>query len=85
MSVVGETQEETRSVGDLLGAKLRPGNPCSAADALELICPLVERYQPWFTKSWLRGMQLLQAYGRWAVTCLSGSGLSPRAANPHAS
>ena len=41
--------------GDLLGAKLRPGNAHSADGVLDLITPLVERYRPRFRQFWLRG------------------------------
>jgi hypothetical protein len=34
--------------GDLLGAKLRPGNAHSADGVLDLISPLVDRYRSWF-------------------------------------
>jgi len=41
--------------GDLLGARLRPGNVHSADGALDLISPLVNRYRSWFKQLWLRG------------------------------
>jgi hypothetical protein len=41
--------------GDLLSARLRPGNAHSADSVLELISPLVERYRSWFKQFWLRG------------------------------
>jgi len=43
------------SKGDLLGAKLRPGNAHSADGVLDLISPLVARYRSWFKQFWLRG------------------------------
>ena len=43
------------SKGDLLGAKLRPGNAHSADGVLDLISPLVDRYRSWFKQFWLRG------------------------------
>jgi hypothetical protein len=42
------------SKGDLLGAKLRPGNAHSADGVLDLISPVVERYRLWFTCKWRR-------------------------------
>jgi hypothetical protein len=41
--------------GDLLSARLRPGNAHSADGVLDLISPLVERYRSWFKQFWLRG------------------------------
>ena len=41
--------------GDLLRARLRPGNAHSADGVLDLISPLVERYRSWFKQFWLRG------------------------------
>jgi hypothetical protein len=41
--------------GDLLGARLRPGNVHSADGVLDLISPLVDRYRSWFRQFWLRG------------------------------
>ena len=41
--------------GDLLSARLRPGNAHSADGVLELISPLIERYRSWFKQFWLRG------------------------------
>src|SRR5208283_2512877 len=43
------------SKGDLLNARLRPGNAHSADGVLDLISPLVERYRSWFKQLWLRG------------------------------
>jgi hypothetical protein len=43
------------SKGDLLGAKLRPGNAHSADGVMDLISPLVDRYRSWFKQFWLRG------------------------------
>jgi hypothetical protein len=43
------------SKGDLLGARLRPGNAHSAEGVLDLISPLVERYRSGFKGFWLRG------------------------------
>jgi len=39
--------------GELLGAKLRPGNVHSADGVLSLISPLVDRYRSWFKQFWL--------------------------------
>jgi len=41
--------------GDLLSARLRPGNAHSADGVLDLIPPLVDRYRSWFKQFWLRG------------------------------
>jgi hypothetical protein len=41
--------------GDLLGARLRPGNAHSAEGVIDLISPLVERYRSRFKSFWLRG------------------------------
>jgi len=41
--------------GDLLGAKLRPGNAHSADGVLDLISALADRYRSWFKQFWLRG------------------------------
>lgn len=41
--------------GDLLSARLRPGNTHSADGIIDLISPLVERYRSWFKQLWLRG------------------------------
>jgi len=41
--------------GDLLSARLRPGNAHSADGVLDLICPLVDRYRSRFRQFWLRG------------------------------
>ncbi len=41
--------------GDLLGARLRPGNAHSADGVLDLISPLFDRYRSWFRQFWLRG------------------------------
>jgi hypothetical protein len=41
--------------GDLLSARLRPGNAHSTDGVLDLISPLVERYRSWFKQFWLRG------------------------------
>jgi hypothetical protein len=41
--------------GDLLSARLRPGNAHSADGVLDLISPLVERYRSRFKSFWLRG------------------------------
>ncbi len=41
--------------GDLLGARLRPGNAHSADGVIDLISPLINRYRPWFKQFWLRG------------------------------
>jgi len=41
--------------GDLLSARLRPGNAHSADRVLDLISPLVERYRSWFKQFWVRG------------------------------
>jgi hypothetical protein len=41
--------------GDLLSARLRPGNAHSADGVLDLISPLVDRYRSWFRQFWLRG------------------------------
>jgi hypothetical protein len=43
------------SKGDLLNARLRPGNAHSADGVLNLISPLVQRYRSWFKGFWLRG------------------------------
>jgi hypothetical protein len=43
------------SKGDLLNARLRPGNAHSADGVLDLIYPLVERYRSRFRGFWLRG------------------------------
>jgi hypothetical protein len=41
--------------GDLLGARLRPGNAHSADGVLDVISPLVDRYRSQFKQFWLRG------------------------------
>ena len=41
--------------GDLLSARLRPGNAHSAEGVIDLISPLVERYRSRFKSFWLRG------------------------------
>jgi hypothetical protein len=41
--------------GDLLSARLKPGNAHSADGVLDLISSLVERYRSWFKQFWLRG------------------------------
>jgi hypothetical protein len=41
--------------GDLLRARLRPGNTHSAEGVIDLISPLVERYRSRFKQFWLRG------------------------------
>ncbi|HYA42446.1 MAG TPA: IS1380 family transposase, partial [Syntrophobacteraceae bacterium] len=41
--------------GDLLSARLRPGNTHSAQGVLDLISPLVERYRSWFKQFRLLG------------------------------
>jgi len=41
--------------GDLLSARLRPGNAHSADGVLDLISPLVERCRSWCRRLWLRG------------------------------
>lgn len=41
--------------GDLLAAKLRPGNVSSAEGVIEMLTPLIERYRPRFKQLWLRG------------------------------
>ena len=51
------------SKGDLLGAKLRPGNALSADGVLDLISPLVDRYRSWFKQFWLGGMRRLPVPG----------------------
>ncbi|HIJ76436.1 MAG TPA: IS1380 family transposase [Deltaproteobacteria bacterium] len=43
------------SKGDLLSARLRPGNAHSADGVLDIIYLLVNRYRSWFKKFWLRG------------------------------
>jgi hypothetical protein len=41
--------------GDLLSARLRPGNAHSADGVIDLISPLINRYRSWFKQFWLRG------------------------------
>src|SRR5208283_764802 len=41
--------------GDLLSARLRPGNAHSADGVLDAISPLIEGYRSWFKQFWLRG------------------------------
>ncbi len=41
--------------GDLLSARLRPGNAHSADGVMDLISPLVDLYRSWFKQFWLRG------------------------------
>jgi hypothetical protein len=43
------------SKGDLLSARLRPGNAHSAEGVIDLISPLVEGYRSRFKSFWLRG------------------------------
>ena len=43
------------SQGDLLRARLRPGNAHSADGVIDLISPLINRYRSWFKQFWLRG------------------------------
>jgi hypothetical protein len=43
------------SKGDLLNARLRPGNAHSAEGVMDPISPLVERYRSRFKSFWLRG------------------------------
>ncbi|MGA2733391.1 MAG: transposase [Syntrophobacteraceae bacterium] len=52
--------------GDLLSARLRPGNAHSADGVLDLISPLVERYRSWFKQFGCGGMRLLPVQ-----TCMS--------------